>query len=160
MCHPPAALLWCLCAFRRRHHPHHGALQSVGRFAQRVEPGVGLSGLGAQIGGPRIMNNTAVAFGLFASTVALKAKCGHLTDRWRADLAQKALEFVWDDDAARLAVLAFMITSRESPEAAGESLLDFVCVWIGSRSPKHVGMVLRHIEAEPEYEWQKRADLQ
>jgi hypothetical protein len=105
-------------------------------------------------------SNRAVAFGLFASTIALKAKCGHLTDRWRADLAQKALEFVADDENARIAVLAFMNTSRDFPEAAGAALLDFVCEWMNDRSPGDAGLVMRHIEAEPEYEWQKRADLQ
>ena len=106
------------------------------------------------------MTNPAVAFGLFASTVALKARCGHLTDRWRADLAQKALEFVPGDENARIAVLAFLDTCRDFPEAAGAALLDFICEWMNDRNPKDVKRVMDHIESAPEYEWQKRADLQ
>ena len=101
-----------------------------------------------------------IAFGLFASTIALKAKSGQLTDRGRADLAQKLLEFVPDDKDVRVAVLAFLTTSRDFQVASGAALLDFICSWTGDRSPVDVERVLAQIEAEPEYDWQNRADLQ
>lgn len=102
----------------------------------------------------------AVAFGLFASTVALKAKGGRSTDGQRADLAQKLLVFVPDDKDVRVAVLAFMTTSRDFPVPSGNALLKFICDWMEDRHPKDVEQVLTQVEAEPEYEWQKRVDLQ
>ncbi|KPU83869.1 hypothetical protein JI58_07130 [Marinosulfonomonas sp. PRT-SC04] len=105
-------------------------------------------------------SSPAVAFGFFATTVALKAKCGQLTDRFRADLAQKTLEFVPDDADARVAILAFLATNRDFPVAAGQALLDFICAWMEDRSPKDVERVLQEIKSQPEYEWQDRADLQ
>lgn len=107
-----------------------------------------------------MMQSPATSFGFFASTIALKAKGGQLTDRGRADLAQKLLEFVPDDKDARVAVVAFMTTSREFPVVSGDVLLKFICDWMGDRHPKDVEQVLAQVGAAPEYEWQKRVDLQ
>lgn len=106
------------------------------------------------------MTSSAVSFGLFASTVALKAKCGQLTDRWRADLAHKALEFVPRDENARAAVLEFLDNCRDFPESAGADLLDFVCDWMNARCEKSSVHMMSENNSAPQFEWQKRADLQ
>ncbi len=66
--------------------------------------------------------NPVVAFGLLATTVALKAKTGRLKDRDRMSLMQSAL--FWCDvmPEARVAALDFFEAVDSYPLFAGETL--------------------------------------
>lgn len=106
--------------------------------------------------------NPRIAFGLSATTVALKAKTGRLQLRDQVEFAAKALAFVPEDEAARGAVLDFLSAVRSSPIEAGARLQDFIAGWEVSFDPLAPERTLQRIgeEAAVEFDWQKRADLQ
>ena len=92
------------------------------------------------------MDHGRVAFGLAATTVALKARTGQLRLQDQVDFALRALEFVPRDDIARLAVLDFLTHVRLDPAGAGARLQDFIGHWsTGALDPARVAQVLADV---------------
>lgn len=92
------------------------------------------------------MQEHRVAFGLAATTVALKARVGQISLRDQVDFAVRALDFVHDDDLARLAVMEFLTHCRRDPEAAGERPQSFILSWTdGEIRPQDPQLVLAGI---------------
>lgn len=92
------------------------------------------------------MQSQRVAFGLAATTVALKARVGQLTAGHQVDFAARALEWVHDDELARLAVLDFLAHARRDPAGAGARLQDFILAWSdGEIRPQDPQLVLSGI---------------
>jgi hypothetical protein len=100
------------------------------------------------------MQNQRVAFGLAATTIALKARVGQLRTQDQVDFAVRVLEFAMDDDLARLAVVDFLTHVRRDPAAAGARLQDFVNAWsCGSIDPHHPERILAEMP-ETTADWQ------
>lgn len=92
------------------------------------------------------MQQRHVAFGLAATTVALKARTGQLRIQDQLDFSIRALEFVADDDLARMATVDFLTHCRHDPVGAGVRLQDFVLSWSeGVIQPKDAQLVLSGI---------------
>jgi hypothetical protein len=92
------------------------------------------------------MDHGRVAFGLAATTVALKARTGQLRLQDQVDFAIRALEFVPNDDMARLAVVDFLTHVRRDPAGAGARLQDFILAWSeGEIQPQDPQLVLAGI---------------
>lgn len=92
------------------------------------------------------MQQHHVAFGLAATTVALKARTGQLRMQDQLDFSIRALEFVADDDLARMATVDFLTHCRRDPVGAGMRLQDFVLSWSeGAIQPKDAQLVLSGI---------------
>ncbi len=92
------------------------------------------------------MQSQRVAFGLAATTIALKARVGHLRTQDQVDFAVRALEFVACDDLARLAVVDFLTHVRRDPISAGARLQDFIVAWSdGEIKPQDPQLVLAGI---------------
>lgn len=102
--------------------------------------------------------NTHIAFGLSATTIALKARNGELRLRDQVKLARDFFDWVPDDVGARDAVRDFLAMSAFDPEAAGLVLQDWVRDQAHLRSPFDVEAALATVTAE--HDWQDRADLQ
>lgn len=75
------------------------------------------------------MTNQRIAFGLAATTIALKARVGQLRLQDQVNFAVRALEYVGHDDLARLAVVDFLTHCRSDAEAAGARLQEFILGW-------------------------------
>lgn len=89
------------------------------------------------------MQNQRIAFGLAATMVALKAKAGRLQIGDQLQFGIRALEMIHDDDAARIAVIAFLTNCRGNPEDAGARLQDFILTWSdGAIDPQHPERIL------------------
>jgi len=121
-----------------------------------------------------------VAFGMFALTVALKAKTGQVSMRDQLGLATRALDWALGDDAARRATCAFLAgvsDQQEAAVAAGQAYLDFLGDWMDALGIERTeaatvesGAMAAPPAPEPqiqaravttapaEYDWQKRAD--
>lgn len=92
------------------------------------------------------MQDRRVAFGLAATMIALKARVGQITLRDQVDFAVRSLDFVHDDDLARLAVMEFLTHCRRDTEAAGARLQDFILSWSdGEVRPQDPQLVLRGV---------------
>lgn len=92
------------------------------------------------------MQSQRVAFGLAATTIALKARVGQLTAGHQVDFAARALDWVHDDEQARLAVLDFLAHARRDPDGAGRRLQEFILDWSdGEIAPQDPQMVLAGI---------------
>lgn len=96
------------------------------------------------------MAMTATGFGLVCLTVALRARQGMLCPTDRLDMAVAALECTEIDTSMLSAVVLFLRDPLAGP-AAGGALHDALIAWAARRSPP---------VALPEYDWQRRADLQ
>lgn len=102
--------------------------------------------------------NPAIAFGLSAQTVALKARTGQLRQADRLRLAEQFFAWLPEDAGARDAVGAFLSVSAKDPVAAGLALEDWVISRAAEMAP--IDLERRLSEVQAEFEWQKRADLQ
>ena len=92
------------------------------------------------------MQSPRVAFGLYATTTALKARVGQLRALDQAALAMRALEWVHDDGLARLAVLDFLTHCNRDPQGSGARLQDFILAWSdGEIQPQDPQLVLAGI---------------
>lgn len=92
------------------------------------------------------MQNQRIAFGLAATTIALKARVGQLLTQDQVDFAVRALEFVPQDAMARLAVVDFLTHVRRDPQGAGARLQDFILQWSeGDIQPQDPQLVLAGI---------------
>lgn len=90
------------------------------------------------------MQENQVAFGLYATTIALKAKSGQLRIGDQIEFALRALEMVHDDPAARVCVIDFLTHCELDPHGAGERLQDFIIAWpAGSSDPRRPEQVLK-----------------
>lgn len=99
------------------------------------------------------MQSQRVAFGLAATTIALKARVGHLRSVDQTGFAIRALEWVHDDELARLAVVDFLTYCNRDPIGSGTRLQDFILTWsAGEITPQDPQMVLAGIlsSAAPE----------
>ena len=106
------------------------------------------------------MDHGRVAFGLAATTVALKARTGQLRLQDQVDFSVRALEFVAGDDLARLAVVDFLTHCRRDPQAAGVRLQDFIGHWsAGALDPARVAQVLADV-AKPKDKTETERRLQ
>jgi hypothetical protein len=92
------------------------------------------------------MQDRRVAFALAATTIALKARVGQITLGDQVNFAVRALDFVHDDDLARLAVMEFLTHCRRDPETAGAQLQAFILDWSdGEIRPQDPQLVLAGI---------------
>lgn len=92
------------------------------------------------------MQDRRVAFGLAATMVALKARVGRLRAADITAFAARSLEWVHDDDLARLAVVDFLTHCNRDPEGSGTRLQDFILSWSdGEIRPQDPQLVLRGI---------------
>lgn len=92
------------------------------------------------------MQSLRVAFGLYATTTALKARVGQLRALDQVAFAMRALEWVHDDELARLAALDFLTHCSRDPQGAGARLQDFILAWSeGEIRPQDPQLVLRGI---------------
>lgn len=89
-----------------------------------------------------------IAFGLLATTVALKARTGQLRDADRLKLATSALEWVADLPEARAAVLTFLHFAQVDPVGAGCALQDAVRGLAGDDLGRDPGEVLTDLQSE------------
>lgn len=95
--------------------------------------------------------NPAIAFGLSATTAAMRAKCGELRLSDRLDLAAKALAFEDIDDGMRAAVLEFLDQPVTRAAEAGARLQDQILGWAAVMAPT--------VRAEMNlHNWQTRKD--
>jgi hypothetical protein len=112
-----------------------------------------------------------IAFGLKATTVALKAKTGQLRLKDKLDLTTACLEWLGDDAKVRDAVVSFLASVDREPIAAADMLQAVAAHLAPESDPRRPEVVLKQIESErPEpsedvsesalFDWQKRADLQ
>lgn len=89
------------------------------------------------------MQERRVAFGLAATTVALKAKSGQLRMVDQLQFAMRAMDMVHDDVAALQAVRNFLTVSADDAPAAGEALQSFIIAWSdGQQDPGQSEKVL------------------
>lgn len=92
------------------------------------------------------MRERRVAFGLFATTTALKARVGQLRAVDQIAFAMRALEWVHDDELARLAALDFLTHCNRDPEGAGARLQEFILAWADDEiTPQDPQLVLAGI---------------
>lgn len=92
------------------------------------------------------MQNQRIAFGLYATTTALKARVGQLRASDQTSFAMRAMEWVHDDELARLAALDFLTHCTRDPQGAGIRLQDFILAWSdGEIRPQDPQLVLRGI---------------
>lgn len=112
-----------------------------------------------------------VAFGLKATTVALKAKTDQLQTSDKLDLAMACLEWLGDNQKVREAVIAFNTIVDANPVVAADMLQALAANLVPNSEPWRGEEVLQKIEEERveadaesgnvvEFDWQKRADLQ
>lgn len=100
------------------------------------------------------------AFAFQAAAVALKAKVGSLRFGDRLRLLTSALEWVHEDEEARVAVLDFEVRCANDPAQAGEGLLQFLDRWAKDSAPRAAETVLGEMQEEfAGFDWQQRADL-
>ena len=100
-----------------------------------------------------------VAFGLAATTVALKARTGKLTLRDRLIFAERALDWVLDWPDALCAVRDFLALVQAQPTEAGMALADWVSRHMDDLAPQRAGEVLDGIEASrAAHDWTTRKD--
>lgn len=95
--------------------------------------------------------NPAIAFGLSATSAAMKAKAGRLCLRDQLDLARRALEFEDIDAAMRAEVLIFLDGCAADPRAAGDRLHAQVLGLAAVMAPSIEAELRRH-------DWQGRKD--
>lgn len=124
----------------------------------------------------------AVAFGMAAMAIALKAKTRGATLAARLDFARRALDFLpmfADAPEALEATRAFLADSERDPVGAGQALLDFLATWPDAPPAARTERALDEIEAvrppsppspratvqadrpapkNDEFDWQRRAD--
>ena len=92
------------------------------------------------------MQDRRVAFGLYATTTALKARVGQLRASDQTAFAMRAMEWVHDDELARLAALDFLTHCTRDPEGAGARLQEFILAWVdGEIKPQDPQLVLAGI---------------
>lgn len=97
-----------------------------------------------------------IAFGLQATTIALKARTGQLREADKVTLLAAALDLFAEDAAVRRAVLDFVDRAPRDTAGAGAALQDFVLAWSGGAvQPRQTEAVLRDCVA---HEWQTRKD--
>lgn len=98
-----------------------------------------------------------VAFGLLATTVALKAKTGHLTKGDICSLTSAVLSDMQGDLRAYEAVLSFVAHHRAAPVAAGSALQDAILELVPQVDPHRTEQVMREFEGEEqmEFPWQQ-----
>ncbi|CUH66836.1 hypothetical protein TG4357_02669 [Thalassovita gelatinovora] len=97
-----------------------------------------------------------VAFGLLATTVALKAKTGHLTKGDICALSASVLAHMPGNVAAHSAVLEFVANHRAAPVAAGTALQDAILELVPEVDPYRAEQVLSDFEGEDQmqFPWQ------
>ncbi|MFY0619308.1 hypothetical protein [Shimia sp.] len=101
------------------------------------------------------------AFGLLATTVAMKAKAGMLQPENICHLMEQCLLDVGDDAPALAATLRFVSRYKANPISAGTALQDFILDWTDDIDPRRPSEALDHLERERKTEcWRYRADLQ
>ena len=83
------------------------------------------------------MQDRQIAFGLSATTTALKAKTGQLRLTDQVGFAVGALEMVHDDVTARQAAIDFLTECSRHPQKAGAQLQDFILKWSAGRIDPH-----------------------
>ena len=98
--------------------------------------------------------NPIITFGRAATATAMNAKCGRMKLAEKLDLATAALRLKPSDERVLDAVVSFLDTVDEHPEAAATSLQDFLGSWLNEVSPRDAQEI-----ATPLHDWQKRADL-
>lgn len=81
------------------------------------------------------MQDRFIAFGLAATAIAMKARVGQLRSVDQIGFALRALEWVHDDDLARMAVVDFLTHCPRDPVGAGTRLQNFVLGWADSDFP-------------------------
>lgn len=101
--------------------------------------------------------DTSIAFAFAATAMAYKARTGQLTVRDRLSLAERALEWLDGESAARAATASFLAAAYSDPADAGEQLLQFIAAWRPSVEPYRPGEVLARVEAEAP-DWTTRKD--
>lgn len=93
--------------------------------------------------------NPIIAFGLNATAAAMKAKSGYFGVLDQLDLARSALVHADTIPFCCSEVEFFLATVDGQPVAAANRLLAFAQALVPPES-----------EGQPEFDWQKRADLQ
>ncbi len=94
-----------------------------------------------------MMERRHIAFGVCATSVAMRAISGRCRNADRLELCLALLDLAADDEEAREATVAFCRGSQTDVVAAGEDLREFVRFW------------RRHLPPVPEFEWQGRVDV-
>lgn len=108
----------------------------------------------------------AIAVGLSATAVAMKAKAGMVNALDVLELLAKVLQWAPDDADLRGAVLDFKARFRDDPRRAGDDLLTFIadrCHPATARTARDLPGLVDSLEAEfvkGEFAWQRRKDLQ
>lgn len=102
--------------------------------------------------------NPLIAFGLLATTVALKARTGQLRDADRLRLATAALEWVPDLPEARAAVLTFLHLTQSDPATAGLALQEVARGLVGDDLGRDPGEVLAQMPQTHAPDWMQRKD--
>lgn len=98
-----------------------------------------------------------IAFGLQASTTALKAKAGCLTPQDQLSLVRSMFDWVESDTHARDAVRNFLNDVRVDSYRAGAILQDWLGSWQPALAPKRAEEILEVIDDEAS-DWQTRKD--
>lgn len=89
------------------------------------------------------MRSRRVAFGLAATSIALKARTGQLRAPDMVAFAIRAIDFAGDDDRAKIAAIEFLALCQREPAEAGKRLQQFVIDWsAGEIDPDHPQRVL------------------
>jgi hypothetical protein len=93
-----------------------------------------------------MMQDRRIAFGLAATAIAMKARVGQLRVSDQVGFAARALEWVHDDELARLAVVDFLTHCQRDPVGAGSRLQEFILDWSdGDLPPQDPQLVLAGI---------------
>ncbi|WP_107495554.1 hypothetical protein [Thalassobius sp. I31.1] len=103
------------------------------------------------------MPDPHAAYFAYATTIAMKAKCGAVTIRDRLGFATRTLDWCGDDGALRGIALEFLERVDEAPAVAGALLLNRLADKFPSEDVQRIESVMGEIETERR--WQDRADL-